>query len=207
MSNNKRRVSTIIVLILILLLVVLLYGNTSLARFSDTTNQQTSKARAMAESLGPEFRPGQEWSVVLEGPKFFKSLCRSLLPQYLSKLSGSQAKVEFLTSLPDQQVKENLLYIQFSGKEFWLPFWTTYTDRAEWAFARDGKTDWIRSEITESFGPGLNIRGTIDNEGNGLGFLSLRASQRHRVALMLDRIASYLEEACQEIRQKASSSP
>lgn len=209
LRDRQKRNLILLGLVVVLVVIALFTLDISLAKFSDGTGTGTEKITGALEGLDQNFRPDTHWFVFLDGPRFFKKMALRFLPKNLALISGTEANVQFLDSFPEASVEGNFLYAKFSGRSLWVLFFANYKDHVDWAFSLDGTTDWIKDEIVviDSPRPVLDLQGFVDNEGNGVGFLTYKAHQRHRVSIILGKITDSIRTACIEIRDKAVSMP
>lgn len=201
---NKRNL-VLVGLVLLLGLALWLRVDFALARFHDETSQSLSKSESGAAGPQPDFRPGTQWFVFLEGPSFFRRLAGSHLPQMLRlSVQSPELHVQFLDSFPVDPVNGSFLYAQFSGRGLWMSNFARYEDCVQWAFSSDGTTAWIHEGVVtfdSPSGPMFMLGGTLDNEGYAVGVLSLEAYWRHRTSLVLGKVVDSVSKACRQVRE------
>ena len=210
MSDRQKRNRIALGLVLVLAVIALFTTDISLVRFSDGTGSGTTTYSGGGEGPESDFKPGAKWFVFLDGPRFFRKLAARLLPKNLALISGTEVNVQFLDSFPVASVDANFLHVRFSGRSLWLMFFANYEDHVEWAFSLNGSADWIQNMdvpvvIDSSSGPVLGLQGFVDNEGKGVGILTRKAQQRHRVSVILGKITDSIQKACIKLCDEAVS--
>lgn len=210
MSGRQKRNLIALGFVVVLAVIALFTTDISLARFSDGTGSGTTTYSGGGEGPEPDFKPGAKWLVFLDGPRFFEKMAFRFLPKNLALISGTEVNVQFLDSFPEAPVEGNFLYAKFSGRSLWLLLFGSYKDHVEWAFSLNGSADWIQNMdvpvvIDSSSGPVLGLQGFVDNEGKGVGILTRKAQQRHRVSVILGKITDSIQKACIKLCDEAVS--
>lgn len=186
--------------IVALCLLLLVFGPCfKVGRFVDDTGASTTTMVYGANGSEGGLKLEPRWLVVLDGPEFFTRLAKQFLGSTLPKISGSPGDVEFSNELPLQHADGNVLFVRFEGKSFWGMFFSKYEDKVDWMYSTDGSTYWMaRSKDTVFMGtegPVMYLDSSIENSGGGLGLISYKANQSHRVAWCLDRIVNTITDS------------